>query len=332
MKPFLSAFILSMIMIGPLPNSAKAQFGLAADLVSCVNFKGNRALDTATLTAQMAAAIAGGGVKGFIGGLIPGAGNAMDRIRDKAEWVVEKCYWMREMQTLVEQKNIQAAVRLAAESHRDRYEESLEVNLAFDVDRYIDAHYTGVKTFNEPRNINPAVITSNTTERAYIEYFDYSDPDRLASGDWYDPREHERMRRATITENMNQIRDARARLATTASQIDALSSKAKSATTPEERRQIQIEITLLRAKQESEAQMISIAQSEIDNVKYMDEVATLTLQRNMANSMNQGLIEAGSLTKEQIERRSAATESKFQTNTGKPVYLRPRMKRGDPDN
>ena len=81
----------------------------------------------------------------------------------------------------------------------------------------------------------------------------------------------------SINESMNEIRDARARLSTTASEIakNYLARHEQHLRLRSEE-QVQIEIDLLQAKQENEAQMLTISQADLENLLEMSSHAELT--------------------------------------------------------
>lgn len=267
----------------------------------------------------------------IVAGLMPSAASAQWTVIDPAnlaQAITQVTKLVEQIDLIREQIDLQETIRRAADDHLNDFRQSLESKLAFDVDKYLDRHLSEIHQFDNASHVNPDAISSKTrSETEFIEYFNYHDPDRLQN---YDPAEHERMLFTSINESMNEIRDARARLTTTASEIKELSRKARAASTPEERRQLQIEIDLLQAKQENEAQMLTISRADLENLLEMSSHAELTRQRNEAIYLNESLIAAGSLSNEETERHIKDVEAGLTTKGGNPkqVHLRPTFRKG----
>ena len=266
----------------------------------------------------------------IIAGLMSPSASAQWTVIDPAnlaQAITQVTKLVQQIDLLNEQIDLQETIRKAADDHLSDFRKSLETRLSFDVDAYLNQHLSDIHQFDNASHVSPDVISSKTrSETDFIGYFNYHDPDRLDS---YDPEEHEKMLFASINESMNEIRDARARLTSTANEITELSRKARTASTPEERKQIQIEVDLLQAKQENEAQMLEISQADLRNLMEMSSHAELTRQRNEAIYLNQSLIAAGSLSKEETDRHIRDVEEGLRTESGnKQVRLRPTFRKG----
>ena len=237
-----------------------------------------------------------------------------------AESVLQTLELIEQVKIMTDQLNLQQSIRDAADSHLFDFRQSLESRLVFDVDRYLDRHLSDIEQFNNTSHVNPDVISSKTlSEAEFVEYFNYHAPARLDS---YDPEEHERMLFTSINERMNEIRDARIRLTRTADEIAALSDKARTASTPEERKQIQMEAEILQAKQESEQQMIEISRADLETLMEMDSHAEATRQRKEADRSFQRLIAVGSLSDAELERRMKDVEEGLKTKGDDPKQIR----------
>ena len=255
-----------------------------------------------------------------------------------AQWIVSDpgnlAQAIVQVQKLVEQVNLineqidlQKTIRDAADNHLYDFRRSLESRLSFDVEGYLDRHLDDILQYENSSHVNPRVISSKTRSEAdIIEYFDYRDPSRLES---FDGEEHEFMLFSSINESMNEIRDARARLTTTAGEITNLARKARNASTPEERRQLQIEVAVLQAKQENEAQMLEIARADINHLLDMNTHAEVVRQQTEASSMNQNLLKTGDMSRAEADRRIKAVERTLQTKGKNPkrIRLRPTTKK-----
>ena len=243
-----------------------------------------------------------------------------------AQAIIQVKKLVEQINQLQEQIDIQTAVRDAARRHRDKFIESLDVGIGFDVDGYLHEHMRQVRRFGSGDGVNPYVIHSGVrSEKEVLDYFSYGDdPNRFNQ---FDPEEHTRVRKATINEGWNQVRDARGRLTDIATEMKSLAEKAGRASTPEERRTIQIEMIALQVKQQNEMQMLQIAEDELDHFFRMDQEANVALQRKMMETLNQGLIDAGNVTEGEMEARIKAVEQGKRTRTGKKVCLRPSFKK-----
>ena len=266
----------------------------------------------------------------ILAGLIPPPASAQLPVTDGAnlaQAIAQVAKLVQQIDLLKEQIDLQETIRRAADDHLNDFRQSLESRLVFDVDRYLDQHLSDVQQFNNTSHVNPDVISSKTlSETEFVEYFNYHVPARLDS---FDLEQHERMLFTSINERMNEIRDARARLTTTANEIAALSDKARNASTPEERKQIQMEVVILQAKQESEQQMIEISQADLETLLEMDSHAEATRQRKEADRSVQRLIAVGSLSDAELERRMKDVEKGLKTKGDDPkqVRLRPTFRK-----
>ena len=266
----------------------------------------------------------------MIAGLIPQPASAQWTVLDPAnlaQAITQVTKLVEQIDLLHEQIDLQETIRKAADDHLNDFRKSLETRLSFDVDKYLHQHLSEIHQFDNTSHVSPDVISSKTrSETDLVGYFSFNDPDRLDS---YDPEEHERMLFASINESMNEIRDARVRLTSTATEMTELSRKARTASTPEERKQIQVEVDLLQAKQENEAQMLEISQADLRNLLEMSSHAELTRQRNEAILLNQSLIAVGSLSKEETDRHIRDVEEGLKTKVeNKQVRLRPTFRKG----